>query len=148
MSKVRVQAEPFDPATELAALGNAGAISSFTGHVRADDGVTLLELEHYPGMTERALEAVAAEACSRWGLSATRIVHRVGPMRPGEAIVFVGAASEHRADAIAACGFMIDRLKTSAPFWKRESRASAGAASWVEARAADDAAAARWDDLL
>lgn len=146
MIAVRVQREPFDPAVELGLLGTSGAVASFTGHVRADDGVGLMELEHYPGMTERALEKVAAEAMRRWALSAAHIVHRVGPMRPGEAIVFVAAASDHRAAALAACAFLIDRLKTDAPFWKRESRAGEGAASWVEPRAADDAAAARWDE--
>jgi molybdopterin synthase catalytic subunit len=145
MIAVRVQREPFDPGMELAALGTAGAVASFTGHVRADDGVATLELEHYPGMTERALEEIAAQAVDRWSLSAVRIVHRVGPMQPGEAIVFVGAASAHRAAALEATAYMIDRLKTDAPFWKRESRAPSDAASWVEPRAADDDAAARWD---
>jgi molybdopterin synthase catalytic subunit len=145
MIAVRIQPEPFDPGAELIALGTAGAVASFTGHVRADDGVSTLELEHYPGMTERALEEIAANAADRWALSVVRIVHRVGPMQPGEAIVFVGAASTHRAAALEACAYLIDRLKTDAPFWKRESRAHSDAASWVEPRATDDDAAARWD---
>lgn len=145
MITVRIQRDPFDPGTELAALGTAGAVASFTGHVRADDGVSTLELEHYPGMTERALEEIAGQAMQRWPLSAAHIVHRVGPMRPGEAIVFVAAASAHRATALEATAYLIDRLKTDAPFWKRESRTSQDAASWVEQRAADNEAAARWD---
>ncbi|RHW17427.1 molybdenum cofactor biosynthesis protein MoaE [Sphingomonas gilva] len=145
MIVVRVQPGPLDPAAELAALGASGAVASFTGHVRADDGVRLLELEHYPGMTERALEELAAAAAERWPLSALRIVHRVGAMQPGEAIVFVGAASDHRAAALEATAYLIDRLKTDAPFWKRESRGGPDAASWVERRAADDEAATRWD---
>jgi molybdopterin synthase catalytic subunit len=145
MISVRVQLEPFDPGVELTALGTAGAVASFTGHVRADDGVETLELEHYPGMTERALQGIAAQAADRWALSAVRIIHRIGPMQPGEAIVFAGAASAHRAAALEATAYLIDRLKTDAPFWKRESRDPADAASWVEPRAADNDAAARWD---
>lgn len=145
MIAIRIQHDPFDPGAELSALGTDGAVASFTGHVRADDGVSVLELEHYPGMTERALEEIAANAADRWTLSAVRIVHRVGPMQPGEAIVFAAAASAHRAAALEACTYLIDRLKTDAPFWKRESRALSDAASWVEPRAADDDAAARWD---
>lgn len=144
MIAIRVQCEPLDSGAELSALGTDGAVASFTGHVRADDGVETLELEHYPGMTERALEEIAAQAADRWALSAVRIVHRVGPMQPREAIVFVGTASAHRAAALEACAYLIDRLKTDAPFWKRESRALSDAASWVEARTADDDAAARW----
>jgi molybdopterin synthase catalytic subunit len=145
MITVRIQDDPFEPGVELSALGTAGAVASFTGHVRADDGVAILELEHYPGMTERALEDIGAQAVDRWALSEVRIVHRIGPMQPGEAIVFVGAASAHRAAALEACAYLMDRLKTDAPFWKRESRALSDAASWVEPRAADDDAAARWD---
>jgi molybdopterin synthase catalytic subunit len=145
MIRVAVQREPIDLAAELAAAeaSGAGGVASFTGLVRADDGVTALELEHYPGMTEAALAALADEAVARWGLLAATLVHRVGPMAPGERIVFVAAAAPHRAAALEACAYLIDRLKTDAPFWKRETRG--GEASWVEARAADEDAAARWD---
>ena len=144
MIRVAVQAEPIDLAAELgrAEAGGAGAVATFTGIVRGDDGVELLELEHYPGATEAALGALAQEATQRWSLLAATVVHRVGPMRPGERIVFVATAAPHRAAALDACAFLIDRLKTCAPFWKRETRA--GEARWVEARAADDAASARW----
>jgi molybdopterin synthase catalytic subunit len=120
-----------------------GAISSFTGLVRSDNGVNAIELEHYPAMTEASLRAVAAEANSRWNLSGAIIVHRVGKMAVGEPIVFVAAASAHRAEALAACAFLIDRLKTDAPFWKKEYRGDY--AYWVEAKASDDARAADWD---
>lgn len=146
MIRVVVQAAPIDLAAEIAtaeAVG-AGAIATFTGVVRGDDGVERLELEHYSGMTERALERIAADAAARWSLLGATIVHRVGPMRPGERIVFVAAVAEHRGAALEACAAMIDVLKTSAPFWKREVRGGEGA--WVEAREADDAAAARWRD--
>ena len=140
---ISVSPAPIDVAAELAALEqDAGAVASFTGLVRGDDGVTVLELEHYPGATESALEQLAAEAQARWNLSTVRIVHRVGPMVPGERIVFVGTASAHRGAALEACAFLIDRLKTDAPFWKRETRGDT--ARWVEARATDDHAAARW----
>jgi len=142
---VSIQSEPIDLAAELAALGGSGAggIATFIGHVRADDGVTGLTLEHYPGATERALAALVAEATGRWGLVAARIVHRVDAMRPGDAIVFVAAAAPHRRAALDACAFLIDRLKTDAPFWKREARGDE--AHWVEARASDGHAARRWD---
>lgn len=149
MIRVCVTADPIDVAAELALAEGAGvgAVATFTGLVRddADDrgAVELLELEHYPGATEAALRSLAETACGRWSLSGATVVHRVGPMRPGERIVFVAAAAPHRAAALAACAFLIDRLKTGAPFWKRETRG--GIARWVEAREADDAAAARWD---
>ncbi len=113
-----------------------------TGLVRSDDGVGTLELEHYPGATEAALTRLAEEATARWALGAATIVHRVGPMAPGERIVFVAAAAAHRAAALEACAYLIDRLKTDAPFWKRETRG--GEARWVEARESDADAAARW----
>lgn len=146
MIRVRVQAEPIDAAAELAAAeaGGAGAVATFTGLVRADNGVELLELEHYPGATEAALRALAEAAAARWSLAGATIVHRVGPMRPGERIVFVAAAAPHRAAALAACAYLIDRLKTGAPFWKKEVRGDA--ARWVAAREADDDAAARWGE--
>jgi molybdopterin synthase catalytic subunit len=143
MIRVLVSPAPIDVAAELAALETSGAVATFTGLVRADDGVAVLELEHYPGATEAALERLAAEARARWSLAAATIVHRVGPMHPGERIVFVGTASPHRAAALAACAFLIDRLKTDAPFWKRETVGSE--TRWVEARGSDDTAAARWD---
>ena len=145
MSRIWVGTDLIDAGAELAwleAAAGAGAVASFTGLVRADDGVGLLELEHYPGMTEAALARLADEAASRWGLLAVTVAHRVGAMAPGERIVFVGTAAPHRAAALEACAYLIDRLKTDAPFWKRETRG--GDARWVEARAADDAAAQRW----
>lgn len=144
MISVSVQAEPFVVEAALAplqALGG-GAVASFTGLVRADDGVEALTLEHYPGMTEAALRRVAEEAVKRWSLLGAVIVHRVGTMRPGERIVLAAACAAHRRDALDACAYLIDRLKTDAPFWKREARG--GHESWVEARTADEAAAQRW----
>ena len=148
MIRVLVCAESIDVGAELALAeaASAGAVATFTGLVRADASnggdVELLELEHYPGVTEAALRALAEEARTRWSLLGASVVHRVGPMRPGERIVFVATAAPHRAAALDACAFLIDRLKTGAPFWKRETRG--GAARWVEARDSDDAAAARW----
>jgi molybdopterin synthase catalytic subunit len=144
MIRVVVGRDPIDLAAEmaLAERGHVGAVATFTGLVRADDGVGTLELEHYPGATERALERLAGEAIARWSLDAATVIHRVGPMAPGERIVFVAAAAAHRAAALEACAFLIDRLKTDAPFWKRETRAGEG--RWVEAKAGDDVAAARW----
>ena len=145
MIRIHVSAEPIDLAAEMAAVEQAegaGAVATFTGLVRSDDGVGVLELEHYPGATEAALRALAEEARARWSLGAATIVHRIGPMRPGERSVFVAAAAAHRAAALAACAYLIDRLKTDAPFWKRETRG--GEARWVEARESDVDAAARW----
>lgn len=144
MIRILVSAAPIDLASEmaLAETGGAGAVATFTGLVRADDGVTTLELEHFPGMTERALEALARAAQARWSLAAVTIVHRVGPMREGDRIVFVAAAAAHRAAALEACAYCIDRLKTDAPFWKREIRGSDS--RWVEPRASDADAARRW----
>lgn len=142
MIRVLVSPAPINVAAELGALEVSGAVASFTGLVRADDGVTTLELEHYPGATERALEALCEAAVERWSLAAATVVHRVGPMAPGERIVFVGAASAHRGAALDACAFLIDRLKTDAPFWKREARGEER--RWVEARSTDLAVAARW----
>ena len=143
MRRVQVTADPLDIAGLSAERAGAGALATFVGSVRADDGVTGLELEHYPGATERALEAVADQAIARWTLGAATIVHRVGPMAPGDPIVFVAAAAPHRQAALEACAFMIDRLKTEAPFWKRERRGAD--TRWVDARGSDHAAAARWD---
>ena len=144
MIRVVVNVEPIDIAAEMGAIeaGGAGAVATFSGLVRADDGVGTLELEHYPGATDAALVALAEQARERWSLLAATIVHRVGVMRPGERIVFVGVSAQHRGAALEACAFLIDRLKTDAPFWKRETRGSD--ARWVEPRGSDDAAAARW----
>lgn len=144
---VRVQTEAFDIAAETAALAggraDVGGVASFIGITRADDGLARMVLEHYPGMTERAIAAIAREAATRWPLTGCTVIHRVGPLPPGEPIVLVLAASAHRTAALEACAFLIDWLKTKAPFWKREEFAS-GDSRWVEARASDDAAAARW----
>lgn len=142
MIRVAVHREPIDIAAEHGALERDGAVATFTGLVRADDNVSTLELEHYPGATEAALRRLCDEACRRWKLTGATIVHRVGPMSPGERIVFVGTAARHRAAALEACSFLIDRLKTDAPFWKRETRG--GVATWVETRSSDDRAAERW----
>ena len=143
MKRVRVQSEDFDPGAELASLGASGAVASFIGHVRGDGGLLSMELEHHPAMTARALETLADEAAARWPLDAVTLIHRVGTLAPGERIVFVGTASRHRPAALDACAYLIDRLKTDAPFWKKE-RFADGRADWVQARASDDAAAARW----
>jgi molybdopterin synthase catalytic subunit len=147
MRRVLVQAQDFDPGAELALLADeaAGGIASFAGIVRASGPkrVTALTLEHYPGMTETALERIAAEAAGRFPLTGVTIIHRVGRLLPGEIIVFVAAASAHRAAALQATAFLIDWLKTSAPFWKAEEYES-GETAWVEARSADDDAAAGW----
>jgi molybdopterin synthase catalytic subunit len=148
---VRVQEERFDIAAETAALSagrhDVGGIASFIGIARSDakDGVGLsrMVLEHYPGMTERAIGRIADEAAARWPLTGVTVIHRVGPLVPGEPIVLVLAASRHRTAALEACAFLIDWLKTKAPFWKREEFAS-GEARWVEARESDEAAASRW----
>ena len=147
---VRVQREPFDLGAELAALteGNhaIGGLASFVGLVRDfSEGAQLsaMTLEHYPGMTEKMLERIEAEANQRWPLDASLIVHRYGRMEPGEGIVLVACASAHRQAALEACQFLIDWLKTKAPFWKVEED-EAGAGRWVDARESDDAAAARW----
>lgn len=145
MIRVAVQPTPIDVAAELAGIGAAGAggVASFTGIVRGDDGVTALELEHYPGATEAALLRVAEQAIARWSLLAATIVHRIGVMTPGDRVVFVGTAAAHRSAALEACSYIIDRLKTDAPFWKRESRGED--TRWIETRGSDQAAAARWD---
>ncbi|MBC9030876.1 molybdenum cofactor biosynthesis protein MoaE [Sphingomonas sp. JC676] len=144
MIRVSVQPAPIDLGTEIAGVEakGAGAIASFTGTVRGDDGVTELMLEHYPGMTEGALVALAEEAMVRWDLMAVTMVHRVGTMEPGDRIVFIATAAAHRAAALESCTYLIDRLKTDAPFWKRERRGDS--AIWVEARDSDAAAGERW----
>lgn len=144
MIRVQIQTERFDSAALLSVLegANVGAISSFTGIVRCDDGVTAIELEHYPGMTEKSLRVLAEQAHGRWPLAGCVLVHRVGKMAVGEPIVFVGTASAHRAAALEACAFLIDRLKTDAPFWKKEYRGHSS--QWVEAKSSDDARASAW----
>jgi molybdopterin synthase catalytic subunit len=151
MGRVTVQAEPFDPAAEIAAVGHAdpsvGAVASFVGLVRErNDGAPVSEmlLEHYPGMTEQALEGIVAEAEARWRLREVRVVHRVGSLRPTDPIVLVAVASGHRGDAFAACEFIMDYLKTRAPFWKKE--ATPGGGRWVEARESDEQARQRWEE--
>lgn len=146
MSEVRIQREDFDPGVEIGALntmaGDVGAIASFIGLVRADDRMEAMTLDHYPGFAEREIFAHVAEARSRWPLLGVRVVHRVGRLTPGERIVFVGVASSHRQAAFAAAEFLMDYLKTRAPFWKLEERESG--ANWVEARESDDESVKRW----
>ncbi len=150
LPRILIQTADFDTGAELSRLGGAdtGGIASFTGIVRTSHGtgprVTALTLEHYPGMTEAALEKIAAQAQSRWTLTGCTIIHRTGRLLPGENIVFVAAASPHRGDALRAVAFLIDWLKTSAPFWKAEELDS-GERQWVASRPADEAAAAAWD---
>ena len=146
---IRVQAEPFDPAAELAAfiagVPGAGAIASFTGLVRADSGgetVSGLALDHYPALTGKAVAEIGEDARSRFGLAAHLIVHRHGELAPGEPIVFVAAAAAHRRAAFDAVDYMMDRLKTEAPFWKRE--LGPEGSRWIEAREADLKDRARW----
>jgi molybdopterin synthase catalytic subunit len=146
---VRVQTADFDVSAELAALraGDArvGAVAAFVGTVRdvnAAASVSAMTLEHYPGMTEKALAAIVAEAKARWRIFDALVVHRVGDLGPTDQIVLVGVTAAHRGDAFAACEFIIDYLKTRAPFWKKEE--TPAGARWVEARSADDEAAARW----
>ena len=142
---VTVQEADFDAGAELARLrtaGDVGAVASFVGAVRGDDAVAELELEHYPGMTEASIGTIIEEAARRWPLLAVRVIHRVGRLRLGDQIVFVGVASQHRAAAFAACEFLMDYLKTRAPLWKKER--TADGERWVEAKARDRDAAARW----
>jgi molybdopterin synthase catalytic subunit len=146
---VRVQTEDFDVARELDSLraGNraVGAVAAFIGTVRdvsMDARVASMTLEHYPGMTEKALASIVDAAKSRWDIIDALVIHRVGALMPAEQIVLVGVTSAHRGEAFAACEFIIDYLKTQAPLWKKED--TTAGARWVEARATDDAAAARW----
>jgi molybdopterin synthase catalytic subunit len=154
---VSVREADFDTGAEIAALSagrdEVGAVASFVGLVRADKlaekvgagetaAAQAMTLEHYPGMTEKALDAIVAEARQRWTLSGVRVIHRVGRLQPGDRIVLVAVASVHRGAAFAACEFIMDYLKTRAPFWKKEQTASGG--HWVDARESDDDAAGRW----
>ncbi|WP_248803704.1 molybdopterin synthase catalytic subunit MoaE [Pseudomonas sp. MWU13-2100] len=146
---IRVQVQAFDPGAEVNALHAAnlgiGAVVSFVGYVRDfNDGheVAGMFLEHYPGMTEKALGKIVAQARERWPLLGLEVLHRVGALEPGEPIVFVGVTSAHRQAAFDACNFVMDYLKTQAPFWKKETTAEGP--HWVEGRASDQAAAERW----
>ncbi|MDY0976615.1 molybdenum cofactor biosynthesis protein MoaE [Massilia sp. CFBP9012] len=150
MNEARVQAGDFDLGQEVARLraGDAriGAVVSFVGTVRdLNDGakVSEMELEHYPGMTEKSLEAIAARASERWPLYGTLVIHRVGPLAPLDQIVLVACSAAHRGDAFAACEFIMDYLKTEAPFWKKEQ--TPDGARWVDARVSDDTAKAKWE---
>jgi len=144
---VRVQGEPFDMGAEIAAftasVPGAGAVVTFSGLVR-DEGGTLsaMEIEHYPGMTERALEKIRAEAMDRWSLADAWIIHRYGPMAPGDQIMMVATAARHRGDAFAAAEFLMDYLKSRAPFWKKEFGEDGEA--WVAAKDEDEDALSRW----
>ena len=166
---VSVREADFDAGAEIAALSagrdDVGAVASFVGLVRADKQeevgadslcvpgnplrgqvtapVQAMTLEHYPGMTEKALQAIVAEARGRWDIFGVRVIHRVGRLVPGDRIVFVAVASAHRGEAFAACEFIMDYLKTRAPFWKKEETSAGG--RWVDARESDDHAAGRWE---
>lgn len=145
---VRVQEDDFDIGAEIdrltAGRTDVGAVVTFSGRVRAEEGkIAKLTLEHYPGMTEGELERIEAEAHKRWPLQASLIVHRIGELSAGDNIVLVVAVSAHRQAAFEAASFLMDYLKTNAPFWKKETAAS-GETAWVEARASDESAAERW----
>lgn len=147
--RVVVQAEDFDLCAEVAALraqdAGVGAVCAFVGTVRdRNDGqdVSLLELEHYPGMTEKAIEAMIDEAHRRFDIRGVKVIHRVGPLSLKDQIVLVVVTSAHRGESFQACGFLMDYLKTQAPFWKKES--TPAGERWVDARVSDDAALARW----
>jgi molybdopterin synthase catalytic subunit len=165
MNEISIREADFDAGAEVAALTagdmEAGAVASFVGLVRADKmadtkvgpggmkypeagtvAVRAMTLEHYPGMTEQALAAIVDQARERWSLRAVRVIHRVGRLLPGDRIVFVGVSSAHRGDAFAACEFIMDYLKTRAPFWKKEETPDGG--RWVDARESDELAASRW----
>lgn len=147
--QIRVQREDFDLSTEIAALRagqrDVGAVVAFVGTVREMNGsgaVSQMELEHYPGMTEAALKAIVLEASQRWSLTGIRVVHRIGILRGCDQIVLTAVAAQHRSEAFAACEFLMDFLKTRAPFWKKET--TQHGAQWVEARASDEASLAKW----
>jgi len=147
---VRIQAEDFDLSAEVAQLRAAdpkvGAIVTFLGTVRdLNDGASVaeMELEHYPGMTEQSISAIIEQAKKRWPVSGALVIHRIGPLKPMEQIVLVAVTGAHRGEAFAACEFIIDYLKTEAPFWKKE-QTPAGA-RWVDARVSDDAALQKWN---
>lgn len=147
-TRIRVSTEPFSMAEEyawLSACNSDGAVVTFTGKVRdhnLGDNVSALTLEHYPGMTEKTLEAIVDEARQRWPIQRVTLIHRIGEMFPGDDIVLVGVSGSHRAAAFDSAAFIMDYLKTRAPFWKRE--ATAGGDRWVDARDSDKQAAGRW----
>lgn len=145
MSRVSIQTGDFDVGTELAALEalGGGGVASFTGIVRGGGGLTALELEHYPSMTHGQVHRIVEEAMARWPLIGVRVIHRHGRLEPGARIVFVGTASRHRTAALESCAFLIDWLKSHAPFWKKEHFAD-GSPCWVDARAEDAARADSW----
>lgn len=147
MSVVSIQLEDFDVAAEMAALERAGGggVASFTGIVRGEDDLIALQLDHYPAMTQAQVERIVAQALARWPLLAVRVIHRVGRLEPGARIVFVGTASRHRAAALESCAFLIDWLKSAAPFWKKAYFAD-GTAAWVEAKARDAEEMAKWGE--
>lgn len=144
--RVAVQETAFDLGAEVqaftAGIAGAGAVVTFTGIVRPDAGLTAMEIEHYPGMTGKAISGILAEAAARWSLADALVIHRYGRLAPGEAIMMVATAAPHRGDAFAAAEFLMDYLKSRAPFWKKESRD--GGATWVAAKDADEAALKRW----
>jgi len=144
--RIRVQDAPFDLGDEArvfaAGAAGAGAVVTFTGVVRGDGGMASMEIEHYPGMTEKAIEGIAAQAVQRWSLTDALVIHRYGRLMVGEAIMMVATAAPHRADAFAAAEFLMDYLKSRAPFWKKE--VGKDGAAWVAAKDADEAALTRW----
>ncbi len=144
-TRILIQREDFDLNKEVADLagdGEAGAVASFTGHVRQDGDLSALTLEHYPRMTESEIARLAAEAETRWPLTGVTVIHRVGSLKPGDRIVLVAVASKHRHAAFQACEFLMDFLKTKAPFWKEEARGQGH--HWVQHRASDEDALNRW----
>ena len=145
-ARVAIQHEDFDLAKDCEALraGDArvGAVCSFVGTVRGSGDVSAMELEHYPGMTEKAIEAMIDEASKRFDIFGARVIHRIGELRPGDQIVMVAVTSAHRHESFQACEFLMDYLKTQAPFWKKEHTPQG--AQWVDARSSDDAALQRW----
>ena len=146
-TRIAIQAEDFSLDAEIAALttdGDPGAVASFTGHVRKEGDLSTLTLEHYPHMTEAEIARLAEEAGQRWPLTGVTVVHRVGSLKPGDRIVLVAVASRHRHAAFQACEFLMDFLKTHAPFWKEETRGDQR--HWVEHRHSDNDAAKRWRD--
>lgn len=150
VSTVRIQAEDFDTAAEIVRLtsgrADAGAVVTFTGLCRDESGtLSALELEHYPGMAEAEIRRICIDAAARWPVTGLTVIHRHGMIRPGENIVLVVAVSAHRHAAFDAAGFIMDFLKSRAPFWKKEHRVDGSAGGWVDAKDSDDAALARWD---
>lgn len=146
MKRIAIQSQDFDVAAELAALEalGGGGVASFTGVVRGGGGLVALELEHYPAMTQAQVQRIVDDAVARWPLLGVSVIHRFGRLEPGARIVFVGTASSHRAAALESCAFLIDWLKSHAPFWKKE-HFDGGATAWVAPRAEDDAKAREWD---